>query len=113
VRDTPGTVDVRNDADLAQPEVRAILDRKRMADLGVTASQVGAALRAAIGGTSTTNQFQRSGQTGIDITVIADRDIRNDVTALANVPIPLGNTGSTTSSVGQPAAARAPKSSSP
>jgi HAE1 family hydrophobic/amphiphilic exporter-1 len=97
VRDTAGTVDVRNDADLAQPEVRAILDRKRMADLGVTASQVGAALRAAIGGTSTTNQFQRSGQTGIDITVIADRDLRNDVTALANVPIPLGNVGSTTS----------------
>ena len=86
-------MDVRNDADLAQPEVRAILDRKRMADLGVTASQVGAALRAAIGGTSTTNQFQRSGQTGIDITVIADRDIRNDVTALANVPVPSATRG--------------------
>jgi hydrophobic/amphiphilic exporter-1 (mainly G- bacteria), HAE1 family len=96
VRETPGTVDVRNDADLAQPEVRAILDRRRLADLGVTASQAGNALRTAIGGTTVT-QLQREGEAGIDITVLADRELRNDVTALANVPIPVGSTGNTTS----------------
>src|SRR5581483_4982024 len=50
LRDTPGTVDVFNNADAAQPEVRAVLNRERMADLGVTAAQVGTALRTAIGG---------------------------------------------------------------
>src|SRR5262249_4983414 len=33
VRDTPGTVDIRNDASVGEPEVRAFLDRQRMADL--------------------------------------------------------------------------------
>jgi HAE1 family hydrophobic/amphiphilic exporter-1 len=97
VRETPGTVDVRNDADLAQPEVRAVLDRRRLGDLGVTASQAGNALRAAIGGTTVT-QLQREGGAGIDITVLASRDLRNDITALADIPIPVGSTGNTTSS---------------
>src|SRR5579883_636951 len=94
VRDTPGTVDVRNDAALGEPEVRAFLDRQRMSDLGVTATQVATALRTAIGGTTAT-QLQVQGQAGIDITVIADEAVRNDLTALANIPIPLGLTGGT------------------
>ncbi|HWP28607.1 MAG TPA: efflux RND transporter permease subunit, partial [Chloroflexota bacterium] len=102
VRRTPGTVDVYNDAAVAQPELRAVLDRRRMADLGVTASQVATALRAAIGGTTVT-QLQVEGQTGIDITVVASEALRNDPVALADIPIPLGPTGAATSG-GPPAA---------
>jgi len=100
VRDTPGTVDIYNDADVAQPEVQAIMDRKRMADLGVTASQVASALRTAIAGTTgaAVTQFQVEGQVGIPIVVIASEDIRNDLTKLADIPIPLGTVGSSTGS---------------
>ncbi len=100
VRDTPGTVDIYNDADVAQPEVQAIMDRKRMADLGVTASQIASALRTAIAGTTgaAVTQFQVEGQVGIPIVVIASEDIRNDLTKLADIPIPLGTVGSATGS---------------
>jgi HAE1 family hydrophobic/amphiphilic exporter-1 len=106
IRNTPGTVDVRNDAALGEPELRAFLDRQRMSDVGVTATQVATALRTAIGGTIAT-QFQVQGQAGIDITVIANQDLRNDLTALANIPIPLGLTGGTTAAASS-AANRAP-----
>ncbi|HZU04432.1 MAG TPA: efflux RND transporter permease subunit [Chloroflexota bacterium] len=92
VRNTPGTVDIRNDAAVGEPEVRAFLDRQRMADLGVTASQVANALRTAIGG-NTVTQLRVEGQSGIDITVLANRDLRNDLTTLANIPIPVGAAG--------------------
>jgi HAE1 family hydrophobic/amphiphilic exporter-1 len=91
LRNTPGTVEVVNNADAAQPEVRAVLNRQRMADLGVTASQVGTALRTAIGGTTVT-QLQVEGQSAIDITVQANRDLRNDLTTLGSIPIPVGTT---------------------
>src|SRR5262249_35765338 len=95
IRNTPGTVDVQNNSDAAQPEVRAVLNRQRMADLGVSASQVGTALRTAIGGT-TVKQLQVEGQNPIDITVISNKDLRNDLTTLGSIPIPVGNVGSGT-----------------
>jgi HAE1 family hydrophobic/amphiphilic exporter-1 len=95
VKDTAGTVDIRNDASVGEPEVRAFLDRQRMADLGVTAAQAATAMRTAIGGTTVT-QFRPVGQPGIDITVIANTVIRNNPTALADIPIPLTGGGGTT-----------------
>ncbi len=103
VRDTPGTVDIRNDASLGEPEVRAFLDRQKMADLGVTATQVATALRTAIGGNTITQAFRVEGQTGLDITVLADKITRNDPTALANIPITIGGLGTgANSAVPQP-----------
>jgi HAE1 family hydrophobic/amphiphilic exporter-1 len=95
IRNTAGTVDIRNEAAVGEPEIRAFLDRQRMSDMGVTAAQVGTALRTAIGGTTIT-QLRVEGQPGIDITVLANSDLRNDLTALANIPIPLGLTGGAT-----------------
>jgi HAE1 family hydrophobic/amphiphilic exporter-1 len=92
VRDTPGTVDVKNDAALAEPEVRAYVDRDRTSDLGMSATQIAIALRTAIGG-NTVTQLAVPGQVGIDITVIANKDIRNDTTAIANIPVPLNFAG--------------------
>ena len=108
LRDTPGTVDVFNNADAAQPEIRAVLNRQRMADLGVNASQVGNALRTAIGGTTVT-QLQVEGQSAIDITVVASEDLRNDLTTLGSIPIPVGNAagGGTTSATGSASASSA------
>ena len=98
VRNTPGTTDVRNDAAVAEPEIRAIVDRKRLADLNVSATQVANALRTAIGGNTLTTQLRVQGQDGIDITVMANTDLRNDLTSLANIPIPVGGVGSGASS---------------
>ena len=71
--------------------MQAIVDRDRMADVGVTASQVGSAIRTAIAGTTgqAVTQLQVDGQIGINIVVIATEDIRNDLTKLANIPIPI------------------------
>src|SRR5207248_4602810 len=111
LRDTPGTVDVVNNSDAAQPEVRAVLNRQRMDGLGVAASQVGTALRTAIGGTTVT-QLQVEGQSAIDITVVANKDLRNDLTALGSIPIPVGNaggsTGTTTGATGASASSSVP-----
>src|SRR5579875_2657108 len=95
VRSVPGTTDVRNDAAVAEPEIQAIVDRKRLADLNVSAAQVANALRTAIGGnTLATTQLRVQGQNGIDITVLANADLRNDLTSLANIPIAVGSSGS-------------------
>jgi hydrophobic/amphiphilic exporter-1 (mainly G- bacteria), HAE1 family len=97
VRDVPGTVDIYSDADVAQPEIRAVVDRKRMADVGVTTSQVASALRTAIAGatgTAVTN-LQVEGQIGIPIVTIASDDVRNDLNRLVNIPIPLTGVGAT------------------
>jgi HAE1 family hydrophobic/amphiphilic exporter-1 len=99
IRRTPGTVDIRNDAAVSEPEVRAIVDRQRLADLNVTASQVATALRTAIGGNTLTTQLRVEGQAGIDITVLANRDLRNDLRALADIPIPVGSVGTGTGGI--------------
>jgi HAE1 family hydrophobic/amphiphilic exporter-1 len=99
IRETPGTVDIRNEAAVGEPEVRALLDRQRMADLGITATQVSNALRTAIAGLTVT-QLRVEGQAGIDITVLANKDLRNDLTMLGDIPIPVGlGTGTNTTNV--------------
>ena len=50
VRQTPGTVDVQNSASQRDPEIRAVLDRDRLADLHVSASAAAQALRTSVGG---------------------------------------------------------------
>ena len=47
----PGVADVRNTDAEQSPELQAQLDRARMNDLGITATEVGNALRTAVAGT--------------------------------------------------------------
>ncbi len=93
VRGVPGVVDVREPDLVGQPEIRAVLDRQRMAELGVTSQQVASTLRTLISGT-VADQLQPEGQDSMDITVVAVDSDRLDLARLQSMPIitPAGTT---------------------
>ena len=94
VRDTPGTTDVRLEQDAAVPELQAVLDRSRMAQLGLTSAQVANALRTAVQG-SVVSQFDRPDGTQSDVRLkLADADTMTPV-QLAALPIFVPSTGET------------------
>ncbi len=94
VRNTPGTTDVRLEQDAAVPELQAVLDRSRMAQLGLTSAQVANALRTAVQG-SIVSQFDRPDGTQSDVRLkLADADTMTPV-QLAALPIFVPNTGET------------------
>jgi HAE1 family hydrophobic/amphiphilic exporter-1 len=86
VRSTPGTVDVQNSASQRDPEVRAVLDRDRLADLRVSAAAAAQALRTSVGGVVVT-QLRPEGSDQLDVRVIASDSERNDVGAIGGIPL--------------------------
>ncbi|TAK24085.1 MAG: efflux RND transporter permease subunit [Chloroflexota bacterium] len=86
VRNTPGIASARSSALSQLPEVRAIFDRDRMAELGVTTQQAATTMRTAIAGTIV-SQLRPEGKDQIDITLIGDPLDRLDLNQLANLPI--------------------------
>jgi len=85
-RQTPGVVGVRTAATSGLPEIRAVLDRKRMAELGLTATQVSSTLRAAISG-SVATELRPEGRDQIDVTLVGNNPDKLDLNALAAIPI--------------------------
>ncbi len=85
-RQTPGVANTRSAATTGLPEVRAVLDRKRMAELGLTATQVSSTLRTAISG-GTVTQLRPEGQDQIDITLVGGNPAKLDLNALLTIPI--------------------------
>jgi HAE1 family hydrophobic/amphiphilic exporter-1 len=63
-----------------------VLDRDRMAELGVTSQQVASTLRTAITG-STVSQLRPEGHQQVDILLVTQEDDRLDTARLANLPI--------------------------
>jgi HAE1 family hydrophobic/amphiphilic exporter-1 len=86
MRSTPGVAEVRNNSSAQLPEIRAVLNRARMAELGVTSQQVSTALRTSVAGTIVT-QLRAEGQDQLDVTMIAEDADRLNVDALLNLPI--------------------------
>ncbi len=86
VRGVPGVTDVRDPDLVGQPEIRAVLDRRRMAELGVTGQQVATTLRTMISGT-VADQLQPEGADSEDITVVAADTDRLDLARLQSMPI--------------------------
>ncbi len=86
VRNTPGTVDVTNSSAVGQPEISVQLDRAKAADLGLTAQQMGSALRTSIDGQVVT-QLQPQGQKAIDIRVLVDGANFQTVQAVSGIPL--------------------------
>jgi HAE1 family hydrophobic/amphiphilic exporter-1 len=86
VRQTPGTRDIANSGTAGNPETRLIPDRRRMADLGVTAQQAATALRAAVDGT-VVSKLRPEGQDEIDVRLIADPATRSSSADLGMVPL--------------------------
>ncbi|MFN0071371.1 MAG: efflux RND transporter permease subunit [Chloroflexota bacterium] len=92
VRSTQGAVDVQNSASQRDPEIRAVLDRERLADLRVSASAAAQALRTSVGGVVVT-QLRPEGSDQLDIRVIASDSERTDIAGIGGIPL-VGEGGS-------------------
>jgi hydrophobic/amphiphilic exporter-1 (mainly G- bacteria), HAE1 family len=92
VRNTAGTVDVQNSASQRDPEIRAVLDRERLADLRISASAAAQALRTSVGGVVVT-QLRPDGSDQLDIRVVAKDSERSDIQGIGGIPL-LTDTGS-------------------
>ena len=91
IRNTPGAVDPNNSAQLRDPEVRAILDRERLADLRLNATQVSDAMRTMVGGTVVT-QLRPDVGNQVDIRLIANDATRASPAVLGTMPLVVDNT---------------------
>jgi HAE1 family hydrophobic/amphiphilic exporter-1 len=88
-KEVGGIVDATTTLRLNKPELRVEIDRKRAADLGVAASDVGTALRLMVGGDDQLSRF-RDPVAGEDYDVqlrLSERD-RNDPSKLSRLYLP-------------------------
>jgi HAE1 family hydrophobic/amphiphilic exporter-1 len=86
VRETPGAVDANNNALQRDPEVRAVLDRERLADMRLNATQVSDAMRTMVGGTVVTQLRPEVGNQ-VDIRLIANDATRANPSQLGQIPL--------------------------
>jgi HAE1 family hydrophobic/amphiphilic exporter-1 len=86
----PGAVDVQNNAEQRDPEVRAIIDRERLADMRLNATQVGDAMRTMIGGTVITQMRPEVGNQ-VDIRMIANDASRANPGMIGSIPMVVDN----------------------
>lgn len=91
VRRTPGTVDVTNSSVLGEPEIGIQIDRAKAADLGLTAAQIGGAVRTSIDG-SVVTKLQPPGLKAIDVRVLGDGANFETLQAVRDIPL-LTSTG--------------------
>jgi HAE1 family hydrophobic/amphiphilic exporter-1 len=89
---------VDNPGAVGAPEVKAVLDRERLAALGLSAAQVGSTLRTAVTG-SEVSKLKREGQPELDITLIAREADRKDLGRISQIP--LGYQGGSPVTLGQ------------
>jgi hydrophobic/amphiphilic exporter-1 (mainly G- bacteria), HAE1 family len=89
-RQVPGITDIRSGAASTDPMYEAVLDREKMADMGITANQVGATLRSLVAGNVATH-FQPDGQTQIDITVLSQDAGTQNPAQIAKMPVAFQN----------------------
>jgi HAE1 family hydrophobic/amphiphilic exporter-1 len=93
LRAIPGTRDVTNSNAAGAPELEAVVDHNRLADLGLSASQAASAVRTGITGQVVT-QYRPQGQTQVDIRLISDSGSDTSISALGALPV-LSSKGTT------------------
>ena len=91
-RGVPGIVDIRNPDVEGEPELRAIMERRKMAELGVTGQQVSSTLRTLLSGT-VVGQLRPDNRDQMDITLVASDSDRLDLARLESMPIVGTGTG--------------------
>lgn len=85
VTEVPGVTDAKVSREAGMPEFVIKIDRKKAADLGFTAYQIGSAIETAMGGTLATS-IRRDGRE-YDIMVRLAKDERKRIEQLANLSI--------------------------
>jgi hydrophobic/amphiphilic exporter-1 (mainly G- bacteria), HAE1 family len=94
----PGISGVRNGGTQDLPELRAVLDRPKMAQLGITAQTIATTMRTMISGTLV-SELRPDNQDQLDITVYGSDADRLSLTNVLQVPI--ATTGGGTVPLGQ------------
>ena len=82
----PGTDDVRLSAEEGKPELRLEIDREKLAALGLSLAEVGAALRVGLSG-DTQSQFRDQDGVEHDTRIILDQFDRSQTAELTNLTV--------------------------
>jgi HAE1 family hydrophobic/amphiphilic exporter-1 len=82
----PGVVDADTSLILGRPELRAHIDRKKAADLGVSVSDIAGSLRLLVGGYEVTNYNEKGEQ--YEVHVRSTAAYRSDVEGLEHLSVP-------------------------
>ena len=90
----PGVKDPDTSMITGKPEVRALIDRKKAADLGVNVADVAGALRLLVGGYEVSTFNDRGEQ--YDVKVRSVGEARNDVSRLKRLSVPSAKLGTVT-----------------
>ena len=85
VTNTSGTTNVDTNVNAGKREIQILLDKERLARLGLSVAQVGTQVRTAIAGTQTTRY--RAGGDEVDIVVRSQEEDRDAIGKLANLHI--------------------------
>jgi hydrophobic/amphiphilic exporter-1 (mainly G- bacteria), HAE1 family len=83
---TDGAAEVNNDNQKTTPQYTLNIDRAKSAQLGVSAQSAGTALSAAVDGLKVAT-YQKTGQSNVDIRLIADDKFRASASNLASLPL--------------------------
>jgi HAE1 family hydrophobic/amphiphilic exporter-1 len=86
VKGVEGAVDVQDNGQQRDPEYRALVDRERLADLGLNATQVSDMMKMMVGGVVVTQMRPEVGNQ-VDIRVISDPSVRVKPDELGALPI--------------------------
>ncbi|MCL6649636.1 MAG: efflux RND transporter permease subunit [Chloroflexi bacterium] len=90
LKSVPGVAEARVNQTAGDPEIRAVANRSRMADFGISQQTVATSLRIALAGVQV-GALRPEGELQRDITLIAQPADRQNLQALANLPIPTGS----------------------
>lgn len=82
----PGAIDVRMSTQQAQPMLDIVMDRQAASDLGISAQQVGSAMRVMIAG-EVASEWTNQRDDRIDVMVRLPESLRSDIDGLANLPV--------------------------
>ncbi|WP_437966965.1 efflux RND transporter permease subunit [Sorangium sp. So ce260] len=91
LREVPGAVDVDNSLVVGKPELRAIIDRDRAADLGVQVADVAGALQLLVGGLKVSTYSEAGEQ--YDVRVRAEARHREGAESLSFLTVPSSKHG--------------------
>ncbi len=90
----PGVVDADSSLILGKPELRAHIDRKKAADLGVNVADISGSLRLLVGGYEVTNYNEKGEQYEVHVRSIPS--YRSDVQGLERLTVPSQKLGPVT-----------------
>lgn len=92
VSEVEGTREIESSIEQERPELQISLDRRRASNLGITTEEIASQVRVALNGQVVTQY--RGGDGEIDVLLRAAKDVRRDIKALEELPIPLSAAGS-------------------